>query len=122
MPRGNDASAALAELADKFGKGVGNAEELIEATLKMRSQELRRAELLPIDHAATDALNLGELSGPNGEPVRSATVRGGTTVIVYEDSRGAYRLAALDETGDVTESGPKPKPSGRKVGGADPKE
>lgn len=106
MPRGNDSKAALDELADKFGKGVGNAEELIEASLAQRSELLRRAELLPVDPEATRELDINKLKGPDGEKVVSAKVRGGITVVVYEDARGGYRLAALDEKG---------KPSTRQV-------
>jgi hypothetical protein len=99
MPRGNDKKAALSELADKFGSGAGNAEALIEASLENRSEALRRAELLPVDPDATRDLDFGKLKGPNGEKVVSAKVRGGVTVVVYEDARGAFRLAALDEKG-----------------------
>lgn len=110
MPRGNDAAAALSDLASKFGKGVGNAEELIEASLKFRSQALRRAELLPIDEKATKALDLSDLHGPDGERVVTATVRGGTTVIVYEDSRGAYRLSTMDDVLALEAEDGKPSP------------
>ena len=106
MPRGNDAKAALADLAEKFGRGVGNAEELIEATLRNRSRALIKAEQLPIDQAATAALDLDALKGPDGEKVVSAAVHGDVTVIVYEDERGSYRLAALDEKGQVQVEAP----------------
>lgn len=100
-PRGNDAESAVHDLADKFGRGVGNAEELIEATLRHRSQLLIKAERLPVDEKATADLDLSKLKGPDGERVVDAKVRGDITVIVFEDKRGSYRLAALDEKGKV---------------------
>jgi hypothetical protein len=105
MPRGNDSSAALSELADKFGRGVGNAEELIEATMAQRSQLLSKAEMLPVNGAATQALDKSKLKGPNGEKVVDAKVHGDITVIVYEDDRGAFRQAALDAKGNVSKGG-----------------
>lgn len=120
MPRGNDAAAALKDLADKFGKGVGNAEQLIEANLKMYSQELRRAEILPRDDEATAEVrkDLSKLKGPNGEPVMDAAVRGGTTVIVYQDEDGRHRLATTED--EPAEQ--KAKPKGKANSDSDDKE
>lgn len=104
MPRGNDTHDGLAELANKFGHGVGNAEQLIEANLAMHPMELRKAELLPRNEELTAALDIAKLRGPNGEVVRDACVRQSgvgepTTVIVYTDEDGRDYLGVLDEKG-----------------------
>lgn len=92
MPRGNDKEAQetqLHELADQFGEGVGNAEELINANAARRTQELAAISSLPVIQADTDQIDLDKLSGPNGEYVVDAVIRGaGRTkglIAVYED-------------------------------------
>jgi hypothetical protein len=97
MPRGNDETAARDLAAKHGGEGVGNAEELIRMVQESRSPELELALAKSVDEAATAALDLSTLSGPNGEPVVAAAVRGGMTVIVYEDSTGAYSKAIATE-------------------------
>jgi hypothetical protein len=112
-PRGNDAEAALHELADKFGRGVGNADQLIEASLARSSQALRAAEMLP-RHAAATAEQQKKLIGKkvNGETILDVAVRGGTTVAVVEAEDGRRFVIALDEKNkpDVDEL-PAPDPS-----------
>ncbi len=117
MPRGNDAQAALQELADKFGKGVGNAEQLIEANLAMRSVRLAKAEQLPRDDAATAKAHedlVGKKAGPNGEVVVDAAVRraqsGGDpiTVIVYQADDGRQHLGTLDAKGKAEDPADSP--------------
>lgn len=105
MPRGNDAEAASHELADRFGEGVGNAEELIDANLAMHTPALRAAELLPRDEEATrEALaHIDELEGPNGEPVVDVAVRGSLastnryTVVVYRTAAGRDLLHVIED-------------------------
>jgi hypothetical protein len=105
MPRGNDAESALHELADRFGKGVGNAEMLIDANLAANTQELREAQLLPRDEEATAEARkeIDKLKGPDGEEVVSVAVRGAPDsgrrikVIVYRTEEGRDLVAALDE-------------------------
>lgn len=92
MPRGNDKEAALHELADQFGEGVGNAEELISANAERRTAELAAISDLPILEDATKELDLDKLEGPNGEYVVDAAVRGSGrtkgTIVVYETEDG----------------------------------
>lgn len=105
LPRGNDKESALHELADKFGQGVGNADNLIEANMAMHTQALHRAELLPRDPEKTAKVreDLGKLKAPEGGKVVDAAVRGGTTVLVYEDETGRQHLAVADDDDDQDE-------------------
>ena len=96
MPRGNDESAAH-DLVAKHGEGVGNAEKLIEQTYADRTPEFEAAQMKALDEDATAALDISKLSGPNGEPVVSAAVRGGVTLVVYEDDKGGYSKAIASE-------------------------
>lgn len=96
MPRGNDESAAH-DLAAKHGEGVGNAERLIEETYADRTPEFEAAQMKALDEEATAELDISKLSGPNGETVISAAVRGGTTIVVYEDDKGGYSKAIASE-------------------------
>jgi hypothetical protein len=100
MPRGNDAEAASAELADKFSEGKGNAENLIDANNAAHPLELIQASGKKVDDEATAELDIDSLSGPNGEEVLDAAVRGGATVIVYEDESGRVQKALLDDGDD----------------------
>jgi hypothetical protein len=137
MPRGNDGEAALHELADKFGQGVGNAEMLIDATLAANTQELRVAQALPIDHDATAERlkDIGKLKGPDGKEVVSVAVRGSQsspnryTVIVYRTEEGRDLVAALDDkdkpimpgarrSAEDDESGSKSASSGARSSGS----
>ena len=97
MPRGNDESAAR-DLAESVGEGVGNAEQLIEQTYADRTPELEAAQMKSLDEEATAALDISKLSGPNGEEVVSAAVRGGTTIVVYVDAKGGYSKAVASES------------------------
>lgn len=116
MARGNDAQAALHELADRFGQGVGNAEELIDANLAAHSAALRAAEILPRDEAATREAqrNMSSLKGPDGEEVVAVAVRrseasdNAHTVIVYRSAEGRDLLAVLDGKGNVLPQDPRP--------------
>lgn len=96
MPRGNDESAAR-DLAAQHGEGVGNAEQLIEQTYADRTPELEAAQMKSVDEEATAALDISKLSGPNGEEVVSAAVRGGVTIVVYVDEKGGYSKAIASE-------------------------
>jgi hypothetical protein len=100
----------LHELADKFGQGVGNAEQLIQSNLARMTPELRRAELLPRDPEET-AKARKKLVGQkkDGHEIKDAAVRGGTTCVVVEDETGRYHLAALDDNDKLlTEADPDP--------------
>lgn len=98
MPRGNDSEAAASELADRFGQGAGNAEELIQAHDRERSRELVAASMKEVDAEATEELDISKLEGPNGEEVLSASVRGGAIVGVYEDENGRTHKRILKES------------------------
>lgn len=100
MPRGNDSREALSELADKFGRGVGNASDLIEATLGRNSEALRRAENLPLDEEATEQAKKQVVGQKlDGAEVIDAAVRGGTTIVVTEEEDGRRYIVALDDHG-----------------------
>lgn len=105
MPRGNDSKNALHELADKFGRGVGNAERLIEGTLGRNSESLRAAELLPRDHEATKKAR-DQWVGTEIDDCKviDAAVRGGVTCCVLEDENGRRWVVALDEDGKPVET------------------
>lgn len=96
MPRGNDESAAR-DLVAKHGEVAGNAEKLIEQTYADRTPEFEAAQMKSLDEEATAALDISKLSGPNGETVVSAAVRGGATIVVYEDDKGGYSKALASE-------------------------
>jgi len=82
----------LHELADQFGEGVGNAEELINANAARRTAELATISSLPVLQEATNDFDLDKLEGPDGEYVVDAAVRGAGrtqgTIVVYEDESG----------------------------------
>lgn len=104
MPRGNDKEAALHELADRFGEGTGNAEELIQANLADFSHELLVLSDLPRDEEATAELDIEKMKGPNGEEVVDAAVRGAGrtrgTIVLYEgeDGRRHKHVAEMSES------------------------
>lgn len=78
MPRGNDEEGqkqALHELADNFGAGAGNAEQLIIANATLRTADLATVSEFKVDPELTAELDLDKLSGPNGEYVVDAAVR-----------------------------------------------
>lgn len=97
MPRGNDETAAR-DLAAKHGEEAGNAEKLIEQVQASRSPELEAASMKSLDEDATAALDLSTLSGPDGQPAVSAAVRGGVTIVVYEDAKGGYSKCVAGES------------------------
>lgn len=117
MPRGNDKDTAetqqaLHELGDQFGEGVGNAEELINANAALRTAELAAIAVLPVIQADTDALDLDELEGPDGEYVVDACVRGAGrtkgTIVVYETEDGRMlKYLASSNYDDRPSSGPR---------------
>lgn len=105
MPRGNDKQAQdaqLHELADKFGEGVGNAEELIQANAAARTSDLAAISALPVLQKDTADLDLDKLEGPNGEYVIDASVRGSGrtkgTIVVVEDELGRTKKILIDKT------------------------
>lgn len=108
-----DREANLHELADQFGEGVGNAEELINANASRRTAELATISSLPVLQAETDELDLDKLEGPDGEYVTDAAVRGaGRTkglIIVYVDETGReHKHLVESNVGDnVALSGPR---------------
>jgi len=97
MPRGND-PAALSRLADEYGSNAGNADVLIQANAARFTRELRAAGLLPVDEAATEALDVSKLAvavGADGGQVISYTVRGNYATAVIESATGAIRKTAV---------------------------
>ena len=104
MPRGNDPEnkQTAAELADDFGTGAGNAEALIIANNEAHSQELVAAGMKKIDEEATAEAreNLDSFGDPNGEDAIDVAVRGGDTIVIYEDEddgRQHKHLVEADE-------------------------
>lgn len=112
MPRGNDQDAALHELADRFGQGVGNAELLIDASLAANTMALRKAQILPRDEELTEKAlrelreNPEKYKGPEGERVVGIAVRGSAesperyTVVVVRDDENRDHVYALDGDGE----------------------
>lgn len=122
-----DRSAALHELADQFGEGVGNAEELIAANAARRTADLAAISSLPVIQEETDELDLDKLEGPDGEYIVDAAVRGSGrtrgTVVVFEDENGRQDKALIDSNiGDAPsrQEGPR-KSSHAKERGEDKK-
>lgn len=113
MARGNDAEQALHELADKFGQGVGNAEEMIQGALRARSRAFMQAELLPRNEEKTAEAreHLDKLKAPRGCTVVDAAVRGDLTTIVYEDPTGRLQLGVNDADGKLVEPDEPPAQS-----------
>lgn len=106
MPRGNDTEAQkvqLHELADQFGGGVGNAEQLIAANSARYTSDLAAISSLPVIQGDTDDLDLDKLEGPDGEYVLDAAVRGsgrtkGTVVVFQDEETGRMGKALIDKT------------------------
>lgn len=88
MPRGNDPTASR-DLANQYGDGHGNAEDLIRTHDDRLDEELNRALLKPVDPAATDALDLESIKPKFDGTIMSAVIRGGRLVVV-EDVDGHY--------------------------------
>lgn len=94
MPAGNDASAALAELADQFGQGVGRAETLIAASRERFAGVLATAQLKPIDYEATAEMKedgfggVAKSAGLDEEEVLDACVAGQYVRYVAIDANG----------------------------------
>jgi hypothetical protein len=107
-----DREEALHELADQFGDGVGNAEQLIDANAARRTAELATISTLPLLPTDTEELDLDKLEGPNGEYVVDAAVHGSGrtrgTIVVYEDETGRLHKHLAESTIDESrESGPR---------------
>lgn len=104
MPRGNDAQAALAELADNFGDGVGRAEELIAASRARYSGLLRTAQLQPVDAEAKEQISKADVAKSadlDENEVLDYAVHGQgrdadkTVIVVYNDERGETHKEAI---------------------------
>jgi hypothetical protein len=107
-----DRAANLHELADQFGEGVGNAEELIIANTARRTADLAAIGDLPVIQSETDELDLDSLEGPNGEYVVDAAVRGSGrmkgTIVIYEDETGRQHMyLAVSNYDEAPSSGPR---------------
>jgi hypothetical protein len=97
MPRGNDAEAAARELRDRYGDGVGNAEDVLRSSAVALPSVLREATLKTRDDEASADLDYGKIekaAGVEGTVV-DASVRGGDTVYVWADDRGALHKGVL---------------------------
>jgi hypothetical protein len=107
-----DREQNLHELADQFGEGVGNAEELIIANSARHTAELATISDLPVIQSETDELDLDKLEGPDGEYVVDASVRGsGRTkglIVIYEDEGGRQHKHLVESNyDDRPSSGPR---------------
>lgn len=105
MPRGNDPTASR-DLANQYGEGHGNAEDLIRAHDDRLDVELNNALLKPIDPAATDALDLRSIKPKYGGKIMNAVIRGGRMVVV-EDVKGHYEKWHDDPPGGKRSGGGK---------------
>jgi hypothetical protein len=136
MPRGNDKEGqemALHELADSFGQGAGNAEQLIIANTALRTADLATVSAFKVDPELTAELDLDELEGPNGEYVVDASVRrmgrAQGTVVLFQAGDGRLHKylyeSNLDETRgtlggeDTRDSSGKRRPSATRAKSAE---
>ena len=97
MARGNDAEAAARELRDRYGDGVGSAEDVLRASAISLPPALREATLKERDDEASAELDydkVGKTAGIKGTVV-DASVRGGDTVYVWADERGGLHKGVL---------------------------
>lgn len=119
-----DREQALHELADEFGEGVGNAEELINANARRRTADLATISSLPVLQEPTDTLDLDKLDGPDGEYVVDAAVHGAGatrgTIVIYEDETGRLHKHLSDSNiGDRTarrQDGPRRSSHAKETG------
>lgn len=102
-----DRKSALHELADQFGEGVGNAEELINANAERRTAELNAIQSLPIIQDQTNEIDLDKVkvSGEHGDHyVVDAAWRGsGRTrglVAIVEDEVGRQHKVLVESNYD----------------------
>ena len=115
MPAGNDAAKAATELADKFGGGEGNADEMIKASRLRYAGDLGKAQLMPVEDVEVDLDALASAVGV--KTVIAATVRGPYVVYSFEDEegrtqKGATELSELDTKkpkAEKAEKAEKPK-------------
>jgi|SRR6185436_14009798 hypothetical protein len=105
MPRGNDKDTqeqALHELADDFGKGVGNAEEMIRRNTALRTADLATVSSFPVDDEASSELDLDKVELPDGmdgyvvDAVVRKQGRSQGTVAVVEDDNGRTNKVLVD--------------------------
>ena len=108
MPRGNEKTEAN---ISPDNSGEMNAEQLIQSAYGDKPEELETASMKSVDEAATAALDLSTLRGPNGETVVSAAVRGGVTIIVFDRGDGALVKSVATA---AKSKAPKPKTSDSK--------
>lgn len=109
MPRKSEhleADPSLASsLADRFGAGAGNAEQLIQANRLAQSQGLTAATLSPRDDEATAELDRDKVEKQVGATVLDCAVRGDYIVVVAEDANGrAYKDYLNRDGSQVKES------------------
>lgn len=95
MPAGNDSQAAASELADQFGEGAGNADNLIAARRDLYEGDLAKANLAERDEEATAKLDFNEVARKAKTDIKDAAVRGDFVTYVYTDEDGRDQKGVL---------------------------
>jgi hypothetical protein len=91
MPQGNDAQAAVSELADRFGLGDASAEDLVSASRARFNQDARQAMLQPRDDEATGEMDEAEAAKAvdvDADAVTDFAVRGDYVSVRFTDDSG----------------------------------
>lgn len=120
-----DRKANLHELADQFGEGVGNAEELINANAARRTAEIATISALPILQDETNDLDLEKVKADEGLYVVDAAWRGsGRTkglVATAEDEGGRLHKVLIESSIDQSrQTGPRRSSHAKNEQGEDP--
>lgn len=91
MPAGNDAQAAVTELADRFGLGDARAEDLVNAHAAQYPKELVAAQMLDKDEDLTEEADWGKAAKAvdvKKADVIDIAVRGDICIVVHTDEQG----------------------------------
>lgn len=103
------------DIADQFGGGAGNAEQLIEANNLRYSEDLTAAQLLAPDadrEGDFDLADIASAAGLSEDDLESYSVRGDYVVFAYTASDGRTHKEALRiEDGKLGASDAKDSPA-----------
>jgi hypothetical protein len=119
MPAGNDAAAAVAELADRFGLGDARAEDLVSARRKRYSREAKSALRKERNKEETDKVSQSQAAKAvevKTDAVTGYAVRGDHLVVRFTDDTGRAhkRAVPLDEVSGGSSSSSSKSGSSKK--------